>query len=524
MYQRQALHEIPALPNSLLRRKYIITADAYYDPHSVENFMKEVIRGTGPDAPLFEQDLPRQRINPLSHSILSMQEHGSRYSHDPYHPELFLGDLTKDDRMSATDPLVSKMNDQHKFRHKRYIEGKMQVSQDSRTEGLVGGKRILRQVKQGYHDTVYRMGGIFGDSTNTLVGGANPKRANSIHQVGDSIKEDQKIYEVGDEKILPHYSADIVNKISNQVGINWQVQPDNKFKVSSISNLYRTKQDVDQSRNAVYRLGQQDTKFKMEKSGFKNGSIMRTLESIKESRKNVAKVNTNKESLVVSWSKKVMRPPTPISCVQLSKGTHSVKAQFESKGPVYKNRPNHKLPETLVEPLKSRSMKTVHANINIPPKDRMVIAYQIRREKYAEYNNENKTKAKKISLQNYKGCKTYRPDPKNEQTFKSNFMNVAQRFSVPTKSTDHFQSELTESKFGEARQYTASNLTGSNTMPKIKTISDFEFDTDPTTNNNYMNRSGVIQRMTKLSSRQEQDSVVSPLADSVTPFKTNYRK
>lgn len=522
--QRQSLYDIPSLPNSLLKEKYIRTNDAYHDPQSVENFMKEVIKGTGPDAPLFEQDLPRQRINALSHSVLSMQEHGSRYSHAPYHPELFLGDLSKDDRMSATDPLVAKMHQQHEFRHKRYIEGKMQVSQDSRTEGMVGEKRITRQVKQGYNDTVYRMGGMFEDSTNTMITRANPNPGNSTHKVGDTIKEDQKIYEVKDEKILPHYSTDIVNKLSNQVGINWQVQPDNKFKVSSVSNLYRTKQDVDQSKNAVFRLGQQDTEFKTEKSEFKNGSVVRSIEDLKEARKNIAKVNTNNESLVVSWSKKVMQPPTPVHGSELSKGTHSVKDQFETKGTVYKYHPQNKLPETLVEPLKGHSIKNVQAHTNIPHRDRMAIAYQIKREKYAEYNNENKNKANGFNIANYKGSKIHRPDQKDEQKFKSHFMNVNQHFNVPSKSIDRFQSEMTKSKFGETQQHVFANPTGSNNMPKVKDITDFEFDTDPTTNNNYMTRSGVIQRMTKLSSRQEYDSAVSPLNDMVVPFKTNYVK
>lgn len=519
------LYDIPSLPDSLLKKKYIQTTDTYHDPRSVENFMKETIRSTGPDAPLFEQDLPRQRVNAMSQSILSLQEHGSRYSHSPYHPELFLGDLSKDQRMSASDPLVSQMRDQHQFRQKRYIEGKMQVSQDSRTEGLVGEKLMTRQVKQGFNDTATRMGGIFSDSTNTMVTRTNPNPGTTIHQVGDSIKEDQKFYEVGDEKILPHYSTDIVNKLSNTIGINWQVQPDNKFKVSSISNLYRTKQDVDQSANAVFRLGKQDTKFKIEKSEFKNGATVRSIEEMKAAKQNISKVSTGKESMILSWSKKVMQPPVPTSDVYLSKGTHSVKEQFEAKGVYYKNHPKNKLPETLVEPLIGKSMKNVTPQLNIPHKDRMAIAYQIKREKRDHHNTENKSKSSGFNIQNFKNMLTKRVETFDQRKIKSHFMSANQQIGVPQKSTDHFQSEMTKSKFAEGSQERmVTNTTGSNVLPVVKNVNDFEFDTDPTTDNNWITRSGVSQRMTSLTSKQEYDNEVSPLSDTIVPFRTKYHK
>lgn len=515
-----ALYDIPSLPDSLLKKKYVRTPDAYYDPRTIENFMKEALRDTGPDAPLFEQDLPRQRINPLSQSILSMQEHGSRYSHTPYHPELFLGDLTKDDRMTTTDPLVSKMRDQHHFRHKRYIEGKMQTSQSALVEGTVGEKRMIRQIKQGFNNTATRLSGLFGDSTNGMSVRANPNPGSSIHQVGTALSEKHK---VGDTKILPHYSTDIVNKLSNTIGINWQVQPDNKYGVSSVSNLYRAKQDVDRAANAVFRLGQQDTSFSTEKSQFKNAAAVQTLEKMKAAKKNTPSVVMTNESKLMSWSKKVMHPPTIQTQVGVSKGTQSVKDQFVSKGTTYKYHRNTKLPETFIEPLKGKSVKTVVAKLNMPQRDRMAIAYQIKRERLTPHHAETLSKSKGFNLKNFKGMLTKRAEQFDQRKIKNHFITSRATLRAPNKDIDHFKGKMTKAKFGDIREYTTTNTTGTNKLPSVKNVNDFEFDTDPTMDNNYLTRSGVAQgRMTKLSAKQEYDNAVSPLNDTIVPFRTKY--
>ncbi|KAG6959307.1 hypothetical protein JG688_00010126 [Phytophthora aleatoria] len=216
----------------------MLTAGVYNDPNSVSNFMKEALRYTGPEVPLHEEDLPRQRNKAMNKAIMSTREHGGRYSHDPFHPELFLGDLSKDPRLSTTAPLVEKMVDQHRFRQTRYIAGKLQDDRTASTESISGTKLMLRQIKQGFNDRATRMAGIFDDSFNTMQS-RTPLPGDSTHKVGDTIKEDQKIYQVGDEKILPQYSTDIVSKLSNQIGNQWGVQPDQRMGISSVSNICR---------------------------------------------------------------------------------------------------------------------------------------------------------------------------------------------------------------------------------------------------------------------------------------------
>lgn len=522
--RRQALYDIPSLPDEILKQKYIKTEDVY-DPLTVENFMKEVLRSTGPDAPLFEQDLPRRSHNPLSQSILNTQEHGSRYTHAPFHPELFLGDLTKDQRQSATAPRTDQLMAQSLFRQQRYIHGKLQDVADVRTEGMVGNKRMLKQIKEGYGTMATRMGGIFDDSTNNMSTRANPNPGKTIQDVRSTLKEDQTIYQTGGEKILPKYGMDPVNKLSNLIGVNWQVQPDTKYKLSSVSNVYRTKQDVDQSANAVYRLGKQDTQFKNE--GFNQTSstpLMNNPEKQKLARQTAQDVQValSKDSNTAFGLGTFLLPALQTSKVDNFIGTQAVSQQVTDQAMHYKPFKPVNIQESLVEPLKSDSGFNVTNNVTtLPPRDKMAIVREIKRETY---------RGRPIE-QSFKHNGTQKPKQINTnitidgRVLKEGMESTTMGLGVPQRNIDHVGNvRFTKNRFNEAKEQTVSNPTGSNTAPAINTMNDFEFDTDPTQNNDYQTRSGVIQRTTRLTRLQDFDNGISPLNDTVVPFRTNYSK
>lgn len=525
--QKQSLYDIGSLPEQFLKAKFEQTQDANYDPRTVENFMKETIRSTGPDAPIFEQDMPRASMNTLNNSVMSMREHGSRYSHAPFHPELFLGDLTKDPRLTTNDPVVANLADQSRFRQERYVVGKLQDVGDVRTEGIVGEKLLSRQVKQGFSDTATRMNGIFDDSSGTMIMKAHVNANNSIHQVGDTIQEDQKIYQVGDEKILPKYSTDIVGHLSNMIGINWHVQPEAKFKVSSVSNLYRSKQDVDQSAAAVYRLGKQDTGFKVEKSQFTNKVKVQSFEGLKQARQDLqsSAVVLTKDSSKGSWAKKMLPPTHHVSPADIAVGTQSKKEQIRVSSSRQKKPVSGGQQESLVEPIKDMTKQSSIPHSSLPPRDRMSIAYEVKREKFKQNNAENQSKSNAFSFKRYHETLTNRVANVDDRIMKSQFMISNRALGIPNKPTDMVsKAEMTKVKFGGAKEHVVANPTGSNNMPVVKDMNDFEFDTDPTMNNEYQTRSGVIQRMTRLSSKQEYDNDISPLNDTITPYRTNYTK
>jgi hypothetical protein len=97
---------------------------------------------------------------------------------------------------------------------------------------------------------------------------------------------------------------------------------------------------------------------------------------------------------------------------------------------------------------------------------------------------------------------------------------------VPVKGIDHISNvSRTASKYAATKESLVSNRAASNVMPNAMTSNKFEFDTDPTMNNDYGIRRGAIQsNKTRISDHQEQDNEISPLTDLVMPMKTKYAK
>lgn len=524
MMSYQKLYDIGSLPDSMLKQKYLQTASNYDDPNSVRNFMMETLRNTSSDPPLFEQDLPRQSRNPAGQALLSMQENGSRYSHAPFHPELFLGDLTPDQRMSTTAPLTSQLAEQNRFRQNRYIRGKLQDVADVRSENMVGTKRMAQQVKQGFNNTATRMGGIFDDSTDNISRRSNPHPGNSTHKVGDSIKEDQKIYQTQGEKIIPSYGTDIVGKLSNMIGVQWAVQPEAKYGLSSVSNVYRSKQEVDQAANAVFRLGQQDTTFKDGKSGFKNGTTVKPINSFKGARQNAQNtvVSTRKDSIKNRFQMKMLPPPAPINYVDKFVKTQSTKNQMEANSITHKYHTSQNRVESLVEPIQGESMLTSINPSTIPTYNRVSIVNKMNTTQKMPTRIEDTSYVRSVNVQSLAKALTARPNPMGEQApvIDINLINYSN--SVPVVVDHVSNTQMTISKFGGAKEHSTNNPTGSNTQIAAPTLNDFEFDTDPTMNNEYLTRRGLNQKTTRLSSKQIYDNTVSPLSDTVVPYRTKY--
>lgn len=124
--------------------------------------------------------------------MLRLHATGSVYTREPYHPELFLGEMSKDPRGVENEPNVREMADQARFRQKRYLEGKLQDDPDKRTEGVAPSRAIDRAVNGGYANTVTRLTNLFDDSIDGAVRKSNPNPGRTIQRVGDNLKEDQK--------------------------------------------------------------------------------------------------------------------------------------------------------------------------------------------------------------------------------------------------------------------------------------------------------------------------------------------
>jgi len=520
-----SLYDIPSLPDSVLKQKYISTDDVYDDPLTIENFMREAMRDRRSDKPIYESEMPRNTRNAGSNALLSMQEYGSRYSHDPYHPELFLGDLSKDPRVTDTAPIVANMGKQNKFRYEKYMVGKLQDNTDPRNEGMVGSKRMLKQIKAGFGDTATRMGGLFDDSSDTIVARANPHPNYSIHKVTDTIQEDQQIYQTEDERILPKYGTNIVSKLSNMVGVQWDVQPDMRFGLSSVSNVYRSKGEVDQAANAVFRLGKQDANFGSEKQRFTSGMQAQQVDLIKAARLNAqtVRVDINTDSTKTKKTDKMMIPPTHQSAVRGFNGTQSTKEQMQDRAVFFKYVAGTKRTETLVEPINAKTVIDHTRATTIPNKDRIGIVYKINQTHKNVNNREDLTGKRTLGLRALARAFVARSDVHQEQLVKAGYQNRAITNGIPTKNVEHVsKAKLSKNKTTSKLEQLQNNPTGTTTLPVTKSTDDFKFDIDPTMNNNYQTRSGVSQSSHLRTPQQDQDSTISPLNDTVAPMRTKY--
>lgn len=528
------LYDIPSLPESMMKQKYISTPNVYNDPNTVSNFMNAAIRDTSSDAPLFESDLPRKSNNPMAQSLLSTREHGSRYSHAPYHPELFLGDFSSDPRMSTNEPLMGQMADQHKFRHDRYIVGKLQDVADVRAEGVHGEKKVVALARDGFNDTAKRLVDLFDDSFHGDVRRANPNPGNTIHRATTTARETM-IYGPNEGKLAPRYASD---HVKNPLGAQHLVIPDGKQGKSSESRVYATKSGfVDHAAVATNRMAHHEGISKLEQKNIKKGTAVKQVSSLKEARKHIqgTHVNTNKDSFKGYANGKGLLPSGSDNVVDRFVNTHSVQGQLSTVSMGKRFFASNTRQESLMEPL-SNNVQSVSTSAyglkgmkSIPRKDRLTIAYQVSR---TQTGRKEDTSATTATKQRFAGAKMYaktftaRVEAMTEQANTNSTSGPKYSNGVPVKGIDHISNvSKTASKYTVAKENLVTNRAASNVMPNAITSNKFEFDTDPTMNNDYGIRRGAIQsNKTRISDHQEQDNEISPLTDLVMPRRTKYAK
>jgi hypothetical protein len=521
------LFDIPSLPESLLKQKFISTPDDTYDPNTVENFMKETLRYTGTDKPIFEHELPRTN-NVHRDLILKLHAEGSPYSHDPYHPELFLGDMTYDPRGTENNPNVSQIADQSRFRQQRYIVGKLQDDPDKRTEGLASGNAIMRATRGGYDNTASRMSGIFDDSIDTSVRRSNPNPGRTIQKVGDNLKEDQKFNQSSSEKIIPKMGYNPVSLLSNQIGVQWQVQPEGKFSVSSISNLYRSKGEVDAAANAVFRMGIQDEKFSESQQTMVSSVMAQLKDSVKKSKQIAmdAGISLTTDSQQNKFINRIAYP-SKLPGGDAARGVQRMQtSKFETKHTqtfLKPFNPNKQLEQIgVIEPRTHVKQKFGdHTAMTIPKKDKMKIMRSIRRDgKMNRNGSEGFNQRYAANVKSLSKAFIQRQEQYKEKN-KWNAAELSQENMLYSNAPMHKPEDrvgnvqTTKNKFYEPKEQISSNLSGQTTKIGPININNFEFDTDPTTDNAFMTRRNSAQKMGYIFNERIYDNDVSPLSEVV---------
>lgn len=501
----------------------------YYDPKTVENYLNEAIRYDGTDPPLMEADMPRASNNPLSQSVLSVRHNGARYSHAPFHPELFLGDLTKDARGSEERPRMGSMRDQHLFRHARYLEGKLQDVGDTRAEGVIGPKQMLRNVKGGFNDRAARMAGIFRDSVPSFQQGLPPTQRSVLLQVGDSVKEEMKHHRSDGEMVQPKYGTDFGKKIANQLVPQWQAQPDGKAGSSSETRIFSVKpQGVDQSKRAAERLGRQDGKFQLEQfAPAPRAPKVLQLNAIKRARMTTQEsfaAPRGRDSQEDSWRQRLL-PPAPVAAVSYFAGTQKKPSDHMESAvlPTPKRLPpadRSVFRESLVEPIKlAPQMESAVRPATVPTQDRVTIVRQANRTHKGGIRSEDTSRQRKIKML----VASYIPRPVGQHKTKETHEATTYSVAFPRKEgLDQVSNvELTEAKLA-MNQIVTRNATATNTLPVPKITDDFKFDIDPTMDNAYFNQRGATQKFARYTRMPEMDSQISPLSDLAAPMQTKY--
>lgn len=522
------LYDIPSLPDSLLKQKFMTSTDDYYDPDTVENFMKEALRNTGPEKPLFEHELPR-KDNPHRDMMLQLHATGSPYSHDPYHPELFLGDITADPRGVENNPNVAQIADQSRFRQQRYIVGKLQDDPDKRTEGVASSKAINRAVYGGFADTATRMTNIFDDSVDGAVRKSNPNPGRTIQQVGDMVKEDQKFHQSMSETIVPSMGYNPISLLSNQVGIHWMEQPEGKFGLSSVSNTYRSKGMVDEAAKAAYRTGVQDDKFTESQATFTASVMSQTTDAIKKDKQNQTstEVNLAADSRKNNLINRIAHPSRAPGgdAVRETHFTQKQGIQFTHKQTFLKaHNGNNQVKLGEVEPLKlAKQVYGDHNGMAIPKKDQLKIMRSIKRDgKVSRPGAEGFATRYATNTKALANAFTHRVDQFREKNGK-NAAPVREEAEHYSQANMHkpenrvANTRTTKSKFNNPKERLVSNPTGAGQTKTIGPINvgNYEFDTDPTTDNAFMTRRNSAQKMGYIFNQRIYDNDVSPLAEVI---------
>lgn len=518
---KQSLYDIGSLPDDFMKVKYINTKNTYFDKNSYDNFARDMLKSTKPEAPFLESDLPRtSRL--AANNILTMQEHGSRYTKTPMHSDLFLGDLTKDDRLTTTEPRVNKMQEQNSFRYNKYIKGKLQESAISEIEGVVGERRMNAQVRGGHYDTARRIGTILGESRDGMGFKANNVKATTGTHMDASLRSQK---ETPSEKITPVFGMDVVSNISNKVGIQWDIQPDNRFGISSISNLYRAKGEVDRSAEAVFRLGEQDMKFSKEMQSITPGKIMdQNFQMLKQAKKNsMAGVSLKKDSIKNKLINKIMIKSTNVDNFtgQTQHKQLTSKEAFDNTFMKNQNGNAQRMAQGIVEKLNGKETEEVHVGQVIPTYDTVATMYTQLKSHKDSINTEvtNTVSTFGVASKIIDRYSTKIEQKKHQNNYNGEASSYYKQ-AYMSKDDDKISNVRNEnSKYGVLHEDETMINKPSEFTTTYADINKVDLDQDPSLDGAYMNRTGMSTIGITVQKIPIMDNNITPLNDLANMYR-----
>jgi hypothetical protein len=234
---KQRAYESSPMPIEYHINKSEIT-EIYEDPLQLENYQQDLLKDYRPDPPTLASDAPRRNPD-RSIGFLNTIHGGSRSGNIPAHPEIFLGDMTRDPRGFTDEPDFRQMAEQAKRRD--YVI-KAQMGNDDDPSITGGG------VSQAYfshwrnHTIPYMRERLknFGYSYGTMI---KPLVAGNMRQTS---RASEVMLERG--KFVPTY--ELINTpekgsifLSNVTNLGMRSTPDHLVNVGMENKIYSIKGD-----------------------------------------------------------------------------------------------------------------------------------------------------------------------------------------------------------------------------------------------------------------------------------------
>jgi hypothetical protein len=209
----------------------------------LDNYMRDSLKNTDTDAPLFESDQPRRDNH--SRERLSLRHTGRRTEAEPFLPDGTFTDfefLNADPRGTAVGPDMMKHRKQQEARGKFIKMGyddDMSVPSEGRSQA-----RVIQDIKGGFYQVKNRLK-VFDESMGTF-------NTSGVHHAVKTTQDrclqsqDEKAPEMQDE--ICNTRSSKVADLSNNTSIGWRRTTDHRFQIAKYnqvrSSMSKDKVDV----------------------------------------------------------------------------------------------------------------------------------------------------------------------------------------------------------------------------------------------------------------------------------------
>lgn len=292
-----------SIPNDVFAKKYEITPGLYEDPNLVENYQKEALRYQGPDSVMFASDEPRR--NNFSKEKIDLFSGGSRYSLEPNHRDVFLGETGKDARGINDAPDLKELVKQNQFRMRYQKNRFLNDASNGVAESGIPENKMMEMKKQTFYDTQNRLK-IFEESRDGWIAGHNAKTTNESRVLLNEYEAENPDLVNSDLVLDNTGKRDVVSDFSLVTPVGYKAIPDNKYQIASLSYLYQPKNIKDSKLRKIFDQSVQDVKYTTYEDNQIPKSIVYLMDNIKKARE-VRNDPTINDSMKESQEAKIRR-------------------------------------------------------------------------------------------------------------------------------------------------------------------------------------------------------------------------